>query len=574
MKFIKTTIFSLLCASITLASCSEEGPDAPGREGQASEDANIPAYSSSLPVWNGERADDFSADAVGQNADLYHELSTFGRKIEIEYSGATATVTSQIAGVKTDVSGAYVTIDMKSANVSGVEIILKGSSADGGLKIYGANRFLLTLSGLNLESRKGPAINSQCKKRMFVRLAEGSVNTLADAKEYEEDDYYLPGETSYTEDRKGCLFSEGDVIFSGNGVLEVKGRYRHGIATDGFMAIRPGVTLAVTEAARNCYHANGDLTDDIGILVMGGYVFGTTTAPAGKGMKCDRDIRIEGGKVVLGTSGDAIYDEETFDTSSAACLKADAGVKISGGNVSLRSLGKGGKGINAGTTIDISGGKTEVVCSGTRYEYAPSLTSSAKAIKATEDITLTGGELLVISSGKADGSRGMESDAAITVSDCMLSIYSHDDAINAYTIKIDGQSSILAYSAAEDGLNAKQSVSIAGGQVIAAGGSSPASGVDCKVAEGVNVAGGTLVAMGGAPSTEPVVSGVVHKSWTGFSAKVGESVAIASSNGANTLMSFVMPRSYEGASLLVASQSLDGADYFSAYCGGKQCVKE
>lgn len=119
---------------------------------------------------------------------------------------------------------------MLTNSVSGVEITVSGKSDNGSLKIYGEKKTLLNLNGIELTSLIGPAINNQCKKRLFVNLASGTENKLTDATKYSDDHYYLNGNTSDSEDRKGCLFSEGNLIFSGTGSLIVAGKKKHGIA--------------------------------------------------------------------------------------------------------------------------------------------------------------------------------------------------------------------------------------------------------------------------------------------------------------------------------------------------------
>lgn len=138
------------------------------------------------------------------------------------------------------VNGAYVALDMLTHEVSGVEVVVKGKSENGGLKIYGEKKFKLTMAGVELTSQQGPAINSQCKKRIFVHLQEGTTNRLTDVETYTQDSFYLDASVADDEDRKGCFFSEGNLIFSGTGVMVVAGKYKHGIVTDGGPGDLPG----------------------------------------------------------------------------------------------------------------------------------------------------------------------------------------------------------------------------------------------------------------------------------------------------------------------------------------------
>ncbi|MBD5226018.1 MAG: carbohydrate-binding domain-containing protein [Bacteroidales bacterium] len=548
----------LLSAAFLLASCSEDGPGSQtteepglGTEGTATDNGTLPPFSQTIPVWHGEKATDADDDAVGTNDEIYHELSSFNQKVTVEFAGKTATVTTANQRIRTYTEEGYATVDFQTGNVSGVEIIVKGQTSDGGLKIYGGNKFKLTLDGANIRSNRGPAINNQCKKRVFVHLADGSVNSLSDCTEYTDDPYYRTGSTPETEDRKGCFFAEGDMIVSGTGVLTVQGLYRHGIAVDGYMVTRPGTTIAVTEAAKNCIHLKGDAVDDIGLWVKGGYIYALTASPAGKAVKTDQNIRIDGGKLVLNTTGDGTFDPEVTDTSSAACLKADTYVTISDGDIELRSTGKGGKGINASTTIDLTGGTVGVSCSGEKYIYSEAFTASSKAVKAVGPISLTGGSLTVLSTGRSDGSRGIETDADIDIAGCEATVYAYDDALNAPRITIAANSAVSAYSVADDGIRAKESIAISGGSVTAVGGTSPAGGIYCNTSAGFTITGGTVIAMGGSLRNVPSSATENYRTWTRLTAAKDTDLTV--SDGDTPILNLTMPRTFDGGAILIAS---------------------
>lgn len=555
-------LFPLLSAGFLMASCSEDGPGNNGEElgfgteGTVLDDGTLPPFSQTIPVWHGEKATDADRDAVGTDPDIYHELTGFNQQVTVEFAGKTATVTTDNQRIRTYTDGAYATVDFQTGNVSGVEIIVKGQTSDGGLKIYGGHKFKLTLDGVNIRSNRGPAINSQCKKRVFVNLAEGSTNMLSDCAEYTDDPYYRPGVSPDTEDRKGCFFAEGDMIVSGTGILSVQGLYRHGIAVDGYMVTRPGTTIAVTEAAKNCIHLKGDAVDDIGLWVKGGYIYALAASDAGKAVKTDQNIRIDGGRLVLNTTGDGIFDPEVTDTSSAACLKADTYVAITDGDIELRSTGKGGKGINASTTIDITGGKIGVSCTGEKYIYSDAFTSSSKAVKAIGPISLTGGSLTVLSTGKSDGCRGIETDSDIEIDGCAATVYAYDDALNAPAVKVAGNTTTLtAYSIADDGIRAKESITIDGGSVTAVGGASPSGGIYCNTSAGFTINGGTVVCMGGSQRNAPASVAVGYRLWTGLTAPKSAQLTVSDGDDAS-LFTLTMPRTIEGGALMIAAPEL------------------
>lgn len=536
-------------------------------EGNAS-DGDSPDFDATIAEYDGETADDASNDVVGSDEDIYREANTFSDTVKVVFSGTTATVTTSNSNILTNVSNAYVTVDMQTNEVKNVCIVASGKTTDGQLKIYGSKKFQLTLNGVDITSSRGPAINDQCKKRAFVYLPAGTTNRLTDASTYTTEPYYLDETTASDEDRKGCFFSEGNLIFSGSGVLVVEGNYKHGIATDGYLYTRPGVTLAVTAAAKNAIHVKGDSDDGIGIKVTGGLIYANTSATAGKAMKTDLNVDISGGKLLLNTSGGSEYDSEEQDTSSPSCIKADGNVAISGGTLTLKSTGQGGKGIKADGTLQISGGTTTVTTTGGKYTYSSSLTASPKGIRADGDITISGGNLNIAVTGVSDGSEGLESKSKIAVTGGVNYIYAYDDAMNAATdISISGGRT-YCYAVNNDGIDSNGSLSISGGLVIGVGTSAPESGIDCDNSNNFYINGGTVIALGGTlqsnPSSSSSQSSVIYN---GASATKDAFVSILNASG-SPILTFQYPRSLSGASLLVSSPSIASGSSYTVSTGG------
>ena len=540
--------------------------DLPGG-GSGSDDGDAPGFDPTITDWNGQKADDATLDVVGTNEDIYWEANAFGDDndgvtVKVVYSESSATVNTSDNSVICYTDGAYVTVDMLTNSVKNVEIVVSGKSGDGQLKIYGEKKFKLTLSGVELTSSKGPAINDQCKKRAFVHLTEGTTNRLTDAATYSEEPRYLNGGSSASEDRKGCFFSEGNLIFSGTGVLAVEGNYKHGIVTDGYFYMRPGVTLAVTGAAKNAIHAKGDEDDGIGVYIAGGLVYANVSSTAGKGIKTDLDAEIVGGKLLLNTSGNATYDSDEKDTSSSAGIKTDGSVIISGGTHTLKSTGTGGKGINADKEVRILGGETTVTTTGGKYYYSQSLTSSPKGVKADGDITISGGKLNISVTGVSDGSEGLESKATLTISGGEVCSYAYDDAINAASaINISG-GKVYAYASNNDGIDSNGSLVISGGLVIGVGTSAPESGIDCDNSNSFRIDGGTVIGMGGTMQSNPSSSSAQRSVvYNGVSATKNANICVLDSEG-TPVLTFTFPRTMNGASFFFSTPDITlGASY-------------
>ncbi len=546
--------------------------DLPSGGGSSSDDGDTPDFDPTITVWDGQKADDAALDVVSTDGDIYWEANTFGDNgsvtVTVAYSGNSASVNTSDNSVICYTDGAYVTIDMLTNSVKNVEIVVSGKSNDGQLKIYGEKKFKLKLSGVELTSSKGPAINNQCKKRAFVHLTEGTTNRLTDAASYSDEPRYLNGGSSASEDRKGCFFSEGNLIFSGTGVLVVEGNYKHGIVTDGYFYMRPGVTIAVTGAAKNAIHVKGDEDDGIGVYMAGGLVYANVSSTAGKGIKTDLDAEIAGGKLLLNTSGNATYDSDEEDTSSSAGIKTDGSVIISGGTHTLKSTGTGGKGINADKEVCISGGETTVITTGGKFYYSSSLTSSPKGVKADGDITVSGGKLNISVTGASDGSEGLESKATLTVSDGEVYVYAYDDAINAASsINISG-GKVYAYASNNDGIDSNGSLVISGGLVIGVGTFVPESGIDCDNSNSFRIDGGTVIGMGGTlqstPSSSSKQRSVVYN---GVSATKNEKICVLDSEG-TPILTFTFPRTMNGASFFFSTPDIVSGASYTVSSGG------
>ena len=491
----------------------------------------------SITAWSGEWATDSGNDAVGSDKDFFYELNTFSNRVTVTYNGSTASVESNNSSIKSYITGAYVGLDMTS--VSGVEIIVKGKSSDGGLKIYSENKYKLTLNGVDLTSKRGPAINSQAGKRVYLHLANGTTNRLTDCATYQVDHYTMAG--SANEDRKGAFFAEGHIIVSGYGALVVTGKYKHAIVTDGYYYQRPGSTVAVTEAVKNGIHVKGDSDDGIGAKIAGGLVYATVSGTAGKGLKCDMDIVVESGKLNITTSGNATYDSDEKDTSSAACLKSDTNINIKGGKLVLKSSGTGGKGISADADIIFDGGNIDIATTGSQYKYSSQLTSSPKGVRADGNITINGGNLNISVTGKSEGSEGMESKAVLTFNGGETVVNAYDDAINAASAIVVNDGKVYARATNNDGIDSNGTLTINDGLFIGIGSGEPEGGIDVDNSRSLLINGGYVLGIGGGmmgtPSTSSTQYSVVYG---GASVTSGQRIALLDSSN-NMLFSFESP---------------------------------
>ncbi len=416
--------------------------------------------------------------------------TTFDRTIRIVYAAAGATVTGDENKI-VSVNGNDVTVDNTGDTAEKVKFVLSGKSSDGFFKVYNSQRQAIVLDGLDLKNPAGAAINNQGKKRCFV-VVQGD-NALADGPSYTD--------TPSDEDEKGVFFSEGQLLFSGDGTLTVTATGKSGIVSDDYVRFLAAPVVKVTSSA-----GHGIRGKDA-VIVTDGTLTADVSAQMKKGVSSDSLVRIEGGATTLKITGGTAYDSEDKDYSGSAGVKADQVFQMLGGSLTVTNAGTGGKGISGDGAGYFQGGTVSVTVTGSNYGSSssggrPGSSSSssssvaAKGIKFDGNLYFTGASVQV----SAKAHEGIESKGTILVSDGMVSsVSSGDDAINASsTFTITG-GFVSGISSANDGLDANGNLYIKGGVVYAAGAGSPEVAVDANTEGGYKlyVEGGVLFAIGG-----------------------------------------------------------------------------
>lgn len=300
----------------------------------------------------------------------YVENTSWSKVIEIEYNGDAAAVTGSVPGVTVQVQGAHVTV----VNMAGpVKFVVSGLASNGSLKFYGDKRFQLLLNNIDMTNPTGAAINNQGSKTMYVVLADGTTNHLQDGSQYTIVDE--------EEDQKAAFFSEGQIIFSGAGRLNVDATGRGGIRSDDYIRIRPGVNLYVNSIALDGLRAND------GIILDGGVINIETSGAGAKGVRSGGPMTVNGGRLVAISSGDTRVEtvDGVTDTTACAALYCDTLLTVNAGTVKLKATGDGGKGINGKGNMVIKGGSMTMVATGTNSLKKP------KGVKLDGDFYISGG---------------------------------------------------------------------------------------------------------------------------------------------------------------------------------------
>lgn len=297
----------------------------------------------------------------------YQENNTFTRTVTFTFSDSSVSCSGDTDQVTIETDGAHVTVTSTKKNLN---YILTGSSSDGSLKIYSENKFKITLDGVLLTNPSGAAINNQCGKSLYIVLADGSDNTLSDGTSYNTVD---------GEDMKGTIFSEGQILFSGSGTLNVNANCKAGIVSDDYLLFRPGNVINVTSTAGNGIKAND------GITIRGGVLNIAVSADGAYGISSESLLSVSGGRTTIITSGASEIAEN--DTVSSVGIKADTTITVTAGIVRIKATGEGGKGINCSSDICFSGNELSVVTTGEKSYASP------KGIKAKGQLTISGGNI-------------------------------------------------------------------------------------------------------------------------------------------------------------------------------------
>lgn len=325
-----------------------------------------------------------SGSSVGNDEDDLVENQGWSSSLDIVWNGSSAAVSGSVDGVTVTSNNGYVTV---TSTVDGVVYNLSGSGT-GQLTIYSDYKLQLAFQGLTLSCSNGPAVNNQGHEACYVVV--NSTSTLSDGSSY----------ASSSEDRKAAFFSEGQLCFSGSGMLNVTGNYQHALASDDYIRLCTGMTatLNLTAKVNDGMHANDGIlieagtlnvtakdecirTDDNAIVITGGTITAISQSEA-----------IES-KGALSISGGHIYAQGSDDA-----INAGGDLTISGGYVCAYSTGNDG--IDANGNCYIQGGLV----------YAIGASSPEVAIDANSEEQKT----LYVESGTLVAIGGLESGASLT----------------------------------------------------------------------------------------------------------------------------------------------------------------
>lgn len=328
---------------------------------------------------------------------------------EITLTGDSATAADE--GVTID--GSVVTI-IKSGTYR-----LKGTLSDGQVVIDTADKEVtrLLLAGVDITSTTSAPVYIANAKKAVIILEEGSQNFLTDGNDY----VYANSEEN---EPNAALFSMSDLTIAGDGSLVVTGNFNDGISSkDGLILAGENITV---EAA-----------DD--------------------GIRGKDYIYVKNGNLYVNAGGDGLKSDNEDDATKGY-------ITITDGNLQITS---GGDGISAQTDVIINSGDFTLYTGGGSTVWMDDVTS-AKGIKGTTAVTITGGTFSIdsaddaihsngdisISGGSyqiASGDDGMHADTTLTIDEGKIAITNSYEGIESATITINGGE--LRITSSDDGIN-------------------------------------------------------------------------------------------------------------------------
>lgn len=383
---------------------------------------------------NGNTNTNTNASSTTEVSDMFTD-----RDKDSSYDASTA-IAVNLADNKITCDSKNVTVKDNTVTITDEgTYLLTGTLTNGRIVVDAkdTDKIQIVLNGVNINCDTTAPLYIKQADKVFVTLAEKSDNTLSNKSEFVAvDDNNIDS----------VVFSKDDITFNGTGKLTVNAKYGHGIVSKDDLVFTGG---EYTVTAQN--HA---MTANDSMKIANG----TFTLSSGKdGLHAENTedvengvIYIESGSLNITSDGDGIDASATVDIVNGTINITSGGGSENAQVKQEEMFGRGGFDPNATTTTD-----TE--------------TTSAKGIKSTGDMNITGGTInidsaddtlhsnanLTIAGGTmtlSSGDDGVHADANTAISNGTVNITNSYEGIEGQTIEISGGD--ISLVASDDGLNA------------------------------------------------------------------------------------------------------------------------
>lgn len=394
-------VFSLMCC--LLAGCGK-----PGGDKETIDDHNQPSGNNEIinnNESNGADIPDSTTDPVDVDFSQSDEDMFTNRDMKAEYS-ETDGVLIQLNGNSATASSNSVKISGSTVTITEEATYIISGTLDGMIVVNADDtaKLQIVLNGVDITSQTSAALYILEADKVFVTLAEGTTNTLANGGNF----------TAIDENNiDAAVFSKQDLTFNGSGGLTVTSPAGHGIVCKDDLVFTGG-TYTVNSASHGL-----DANDSVRIT-------GTTslTIDAGKdGVHCENTDDASLGFIYI-ADGTMNIEAEGDGIAAGAYVQIKNGVfdlLAGGGSVNGLKASSGNYGGFRG------GGPGQMWPNGTQQSTnTDEESTSMKGIKAANSLLISGGNFKIDS---ADDS--IHSDVSVAINGGTFEIASGDDAIHA-----------------------------------------------------------------------------------------------------------------------------------------------
>ena len=361
-------------------------------------------------------------DNAGSYSKVYSDIKNivFGEKqssVSIVFDGNDADIINPYAfqGVTIDKTGGNITIT--STCSENVRYEVSGTATDGSVTFVSDSSFTLVLNNANITNSTGSAINIQSAVTATIELTDGTSSTVTDG----------------TDGENGSLYTNGSLIFKGNGTLNLIGNTKHGIAAQKSIEVQSG-SINVTSSASDGIHSGATF------IMNGGYI--TTRQTGGDGIDGDEGtVEINNGTIDI--------EVATNDTKG---IKADDIITINGGDIKINMPADQGKAFKTKSYMTINGGVITATATG-NVVVTDNDPSYCTVIKTDGDFFMTGGTVNITSTGEAGKGFSIDGNAKFTGGNINITVsgggaaYTNTngkaDSYAATCIKVDGNLELL-----------------------------------------------------------------------------------------------------------------------------------
>lgn len=513
------------------------------------------------------------------------------------------------------VSGRNITV------LAGGTYVIRGELNDGQIIVdvedKGAVR--LVFNGAEISCKNSAPIYVKNAPKTIISLAAGTENSVTDGKSYSS--LNKDGEPS------GAIFSKDDLSINGDGKLTVNAAYNDGIVCKDVLRITGGV-IDVTAADDGLIgrdwvgikggtfniQAGGDgikSTNDTdlskGFIALDGGSF--TVVAGADGIQAETSMLVTGGTYDITTNGGSengpAHSEEQMNGPWMGNQRQSGGQDLNNQEASTQSSGtqnsgtqdekQSEKGLKASSDISVTGGSFKI-------------DSADDAVHTNNSIAIGGGEFIITS-----GDDGIHADTVITISGGQINIQKSYEGIESSDIIIDGgeinvvasddginggggsdQSSVngrsgensftssgnnqltindgyIVVNAVGDGIDVNGSIVMTGGTVIVNGPTNDGNGA-LDYDGTFELSGGYLVAAGSSGMAQaPTESSSQYSIAMTFSStqKAGTVVSLQDGKG-NTVLTFTPEKDYRN--VVISSPELKGGAEYTFYSGETKIV--